>query len=155
MSSRKFVAAVAFCLAVWVPSALAESNALKLDAVRSQQAEIRAGVESRTGIYKQLSADDRDVLLSQQVQLLGVIGDSQTVDELSEAQRIELFNALELIEALVNKADDERMVCEYRATIGSNRKQRDCKTVAQRREQREAIRNQIDSRGVDSLIQRN
>lgn len=155
MNCRKLVAAMALCLAVWVPSAFAETSSLALDAVRSQQAQIRAGVQSGTGIYKQLSADDRTVLLSQQTVVLGVMGDSKAVEELSEAQRIELFNGLELIEALINKAEDERMVCEYRAVIGSNRKQRDCKTVAQRREQREATRNRIDSHGLDSLIQRN
>ena len=154
MGSRKFVVAVALCLGVWAPSTFAETSSLNLDAVRSQQAEIRLGVQSRTGIYKELSAGDREVLLRQQTQLLGVMGDRENAHELTEARRIELFNSLELIEALVNKAEDERMICEYRATIGSNRKQRDCRTVAQRREQREATRNQIDSSGLDGVIQR-
>lgn len=155
MRIKSFATVVALSLAVVASSAFAEPGPLKLDAVRSQQAEIRQGVQSRTGIYKQMSEGDRDVLLTQQIRLLSVIGGKQTAADLNAEQRTEVFNALERIEALINRADDERMVCEYRTTIGSNRKKRECMTVAQKREQREALRNQIDNRGVGSVIQGN
>ena len=40
--------------------------------------------------------------------------------------------------------DDERMVCERRKVLGSNRPERVCKTVAQRREEKERARADMD-----------
>ena len=155
MGIRTFAAVVALVLSALAPSLSAAPAVLALDAVRTQQAEIRIGVESRTGIYKQLSESDRDLLLREQTQLLRIIDDKRTADDLELPQRIAVFNSLEQIEALVNKAEDERMVCEYTKKIGSQRKTRVCRTVAQLREHREMIRSQIDSHGVSSLVQRN
>lgn len=155
MRIKVFATVVALGLAVLASPAFAESGSLKLDAVRSQQAEIRMGVESRTGIYQSMSESDRDVLLSKQTQMLRVIGDKQSASDLNEAQKNDVFNSLEQIEALINKTDDERMVCKMSKRIGSNMKDRVCLTVAQMREQEEAAHSQIDRHGIDSFIQGN
>lgn len=53
----------------------------------------------------------------------------------------------------VEEADDERMVCTYEKTIGSNMKKRICKTVAQRNKEREESRDMMNrSRSVCSEI---
>lgn len=44
----------------------------------------------------------------------------------------------------VEEADDERMVCTYEKTIGSNMKKRICKTVAQRNKEREDSRDAMN-----------
>lgn len=48
------------------------------------------------------------------------------------------------------KADDERMVCTLEKTLGSNRKQRVCRSLEQVRRDREAAREQMGRPGVCS-----
>jgi hypothetical protein len=127
------------------PSAASGSEGLALDAVRAEQLDIRDDALAKRGAYGDLSNAERSRLLSQQDRLLGLIEGKQSMDELSEPDRIKVLNQLETIKAttrkaeaghaMANRAEEERMVCENVATIGSNRKERVCKTVGQRREE--------------------
>lgn len=136
-------------LVLWAGAGFAsvDSRVLMLDDIRTQQNEIRDGVESRTGRYKDLSASERNELLSKQARMLQTIEGKHSTDELNAQQKTEVFNTLEWIEAVVNNDDEERMVCERRPVLGSTRKERVCKTAAQWRVEREAARNMMDSRG--------
>lgn len=149
MSMKKVVMALVLGGLLAAPAAFAsvDRNALQVESIRSQQAEIRAGVESRTGRYRDLTADTRSQLLAKQGEVLRTLEGKQSTDELNEAQKTEVFNALEWIEAALNKSEDERLVCERRQILGSTRRERVCKTVAQMREERDAARNRMDSRG--------
>lgn len=146
MRIPSLVAVAVLACALASPAAFAadDGNKLPLDPVRSQQAEIRAGVQAGTGIYKNLSMRDRSELLERQEKMLRMIEGKKISGELSEAEKVELFNTLEWIEATANREDDERMVCERRKVLGSNRTQRFCMTVAQRREAQERARNDLD-----------
>lgn len=128
-------------------SAFANSGTpLDLEAVRTQQTQIRADVEAKRGRYKNMPAATRSELLAKQDAVARTIGTAATSVELTEQQRIEVFNALESIEAIVNKAEDDRMVCRRIKPVGSNRPETVCHTVAQlRAEERnnEQRRNQI------------
>ncbi|WP_157489600.1 MULTISPECIES: hypothetical protein [unclassified Lysobacter] len=135
-------------LAAPLAFASVDRNVLQVESIRSQQAEIRSGVEARTGRYKDLSADTRSQLLNKQGEVLRLLDGKQSTNDLNEAQKTEVFNALEWIEAAINQTDDERMVCERRPILGSTRKERVCKTVAQMREERDAARNRMDARGA-------
>ena len=148
MRAIRLISAVVLGLAL-AGSALAsvDSRVLQLDDIRSQQREIREGVEQRTGPYKDLSSSQRSELLSKQAQMLRTIEGKQSTAELNDTQKTEVFNTLEWIEAMVNNDDDERMVCERRPILGSTRKERVCKTQSQWREEREAARNMLDQRG--------
>ncbi|HEY0504490.1 MAG TPA: hypothetical protein VGD42_13485 [Lysobacter sp.] len=136
-------------LAFAAPAAHAsvDSRVLMLDDIRVQQAQIRSSVESRSGRYKDMSPSERSELLSKQARMLQTIEGKHSTEELNEQQRTEVFNTLEYIEAVVNNSDDERMVCERRAVLGSTRKERVCKPASQWREEREAARNMMDSAG--------
>lgn len=111
---------------------------LKLDEVRQQQTEIRADATARTGLYKDMPAATRDELFTKQNMVLSIIEGKDLASDLNESDKMKVFNALEWIEAAINKAEDERVVCERRAQIGTNRKERVCRTVAQIRADREA-----------------
>lgn len=152
MHIPKFFVALILGMALVVPSAVASSGPRKLefDAIRAQQAEIRSGVEARAGRYKDMPSGARIDLLAKQAQVLRMIEGKQSSEELNDAQKTEVFNTLEWIEAAVNNAEDERMVCERRAVLGSNRKERVCKTVGQLRVEHDAARDQVDGRGVCS-----
>ena len=149
MRAIRFVSAVVLGLALAAPAAFAsvDSRVLMLDDIRSQQTEIRDGVEARTGRYKDLSSTERSELLTKQARMLQTIEGKRSTAELNDQQKTEVFNTLEWIEAVVNNDGDERMVCERRPVLGSTRKERVCKTAGQWREEREAARNMMDSRG--------
>jgi hypothetical protein len=109
----------------------------KVETIVSQQQEIRAEVKARSGRYKEMPATTRDELLARQDELLRVLDGKQSLDELPENQRLKVFNTLEWIEATVNNLEAERMVCTREKTIGSNRIERVCRTVAQMKKERE------------------
>ncbi|HZX78937.1 hypothetical protein [Lysobacter sp.] len=125
-----------------------DRDALLIDDIRAQQSEIRAGVESRSGPYKSLSDAQRNELLSRQGRMLRTLEGKQSIEELSEQQRVDVFNTLEWIEGVVNNSEDERMVCERRPILGSHRKERVCKTEAQWAREREAARRALEARGA-------
>lgn len=149
MRNMKFATLLVLAIAFAVPTASAtvDSKVMQIKDIKTQQAEIRAGVEAGTGPYKNLSTDTRNQLLTRQAQMLSILDGKQSTDQLSEDQKTEVFNTLEWIEATVNHAEDERIVCERRQILGSTRKERVCKTVAQLRQEREAAREQMDQRG--------
>lgn len=138
----------ALVVALMIPAAFAsvDRSVLLANEIRTQQQEIRAGVESRKAPYDALSASERAELLSKQERMLGLLDGKNSTDDLNEQQKVEVFNTLEWIEAVVNNEEDERMVCERRQILGSNRRERVCKTAGQWRAEREAARQLLDSR---------
>jgi len=124
--------------------AVAAVAPLKLDEVRAQQKEIRAGVMAGTGRYKDMPEPDKQTLLKEQDKLLSIIGDKQDPSQLSQDERIETFNILEAIEASINKAEDERVTCERYQKTGTNRKVVVCRTQRQIREARDRARRQME-----------
>lgn len=113
---------------------LAETDAAKILAQQTEiQQEVRAG---RRG-YRDMADNERERLLQIQHRVITALDGRTSTTELSPADRVALFNDLEEISALVNRAEDERMVCERTRPIGSNRPVSVCKTVAERRLERE------------------
>lgn len=137
-------AAAAVLGLVLVASTAGAAQPMQADAIRSQQAQIKAGVDARSGAFKDLPAATRAQLLSDQAVVLGLIEGRTSTDELDAEQKGQLVAALESIDAIVTKANDERQVCELRKTLGSNHKERVCRTAKQIREEREAARAQLD-----------
>ena len=148
-----FAATVVLGLALAASAAAATPPAtpLQTDAIRSQQVQIKADVEARTGAFKDLPARTREQLLSRQAIVLGLIEGKQTTDDLDASQKSELFAALDAIDTMVSMANDQRMVCELRKTLGSNRKERVCRTAGQIRAERESMRNQLDRGGMQGI----
>jgi hypothetical protein len=123
--------------------------ALQLDQVRAQQTEIRQGVQSRTGRYRNLDENKRNQLLEKQDFVLRTIEGKQSPNELSDEAQMEVFNALEWIEAAINNNDGERMVCRMLRPTGSNMPTRVCKTEEQMRLEREhARKKREESHGI-------
>ncbi len=129
--------------AAFSPTVAGVPDALDLDAIRNQQAEIRAGVNAQTGLYEDMAETTRRDLISRQDRVLRTIDGKQTSSDLTDDQRMAVFNDLEWIEAAINKAEGERMVCERRKKLGSNRTERVCMTVAQQQEMRERARQEL------------
>ena len=58
------------------------------------------------------------------------------------------FNSLEWIKAAITQAENEQVICERKRSVGSNRVQRVCATVAERRKQRESVENGLVQRAL-------
>lgn len=108
-----------------------------LPAVKQEQLELRQKLLAGKGAYKDIDAAVRTDLLSKQDIVMKLVEGRQSTSELSPADQVALVNALSSIAAIVEKAEDERMVCRREKMTGSNRPETICKTVAQRRQDRE------------------
>lgn len=129
-----FVVAAVLALAAVLPAS-AESNSASLDDIRKQQIELREAARAGSGAFKDFPRRERDQLVDKQSALLDLIEGKQDVTQLDEPVRLDVFNRLEEIRAIVDRGEDSRVVCEYEKRTGSNMKKRVCRTVAEQREQ--------------------
>lgn len=107
-------------------------------AILAQQQQIREDVSRNSARYSGLDPSARSQLQADQDVVFRLLEGRERSTELSPSDQSELFNRLESISAIINRAEDERMVCERTRPIGSNRPVNVCKTVAQRRAERES-----------------
>lgn len=120
-------------------------------AILAQQAGIRAEAVARTGRYKDMPTAKLDELFALQDKVSGQLAGRATTTELPEQDQIAVFNALEAISAIINQAEDERMICERQRPVGSNRTRTVCRSVAQRRQDREDAEKQVHYRDQQCL----
>jgi hypothetical protein len=137
--------------ALFTGIAQASERPLEITSIVSQQQQIRTELMARTGRYKNMPDTKRDELLARQNTLLAMLDGKNTPADLSDEERISAFNTLEWIEAAINNAEDDRLICRRERTIGSQRVTRACRTQAQMRVERERARDEMDgSRSVQA-----
>jgi hypothetical protein len=107
-----------------------------LAGIRAQQTELRAQAMAGTGPFEGLSQVRRNEMVARQDRLLRLLDGKDELGDLTDAQKLEAFNALEWINAAINDTEQDRMVCEMVKKTGSNRRERVCKSVAQRNQER-------------------
>jgi hypothetical protein len=112
----------------------------------SQQNQLRTDLMARSGRYKNVSANKRDELLSRQARMLATLDGKQTFADLTDTQKVEVFNTLEWIQATINNTEDERVVCRRGRTLGSQRVNQLCRTQAEWREYRDSARTTMERR---------
>ncbi len=140
---KKLHLAMVLAAGMFAQSALAATAPLNLGEIKAQQQEIRAGVMAGTGRYKDMPETTKDELLAQQGRLLRMIEGKQDPSELTDDQRVEAFNILEAIEATINHAEDDQMVCVREKRTGSLQVVRVCRTQRDIREARDRARRQM------------
>ena len=115
--------------------------------IRAKQAQIRADAAARKSPYTRLGADKlSDLSKKQDVVDKLLPPDVQLVTDLNEHDQIALFNALQSIQTIVNDAEDQRLVCERHKPTGSKRPVTVCRSVAERKLDRENAENEIARR---------
>lgn len=144
MRKRKLLARslAVVLLATVAPLAMA-AQTLDLDVIRNQQREIKEAATAGSGPYASMSAAARSDLLAKQAGMLKVLDGKQTADDLNEAERTEVFNTLEWIEAAINDTEADRLICRRERTIGSNRVTRVCRTAAEEARLRDEARRRV------------
>lgn len=118
-----------------------DGNAPDLAAIRAEQLELRSLAAAGEDPFDSMGTAERQALVDRQSRLLQLLEGQESFDQLLAARQVEVVNLLQEINATVNVvADDEEFRCEYIRKTGSNRKQRVCKSVAERRIESEASR---------------
>lgn len=84
--------------------------------------------------YAEISAEDRQRVTGSLNRISGLLGDAQSVNQLPEATKVEVFNEQELVNGVLTQArEDSRLVCTREKKVGSHRTTTMCRTVAERR----------------------
>lgn len=150
MRAATIVLSVLLPLMCAMPAAQSASSEkpLVIEEITAQQQQIRADLLNPRGRYREMSQSTRSELLERQSRLLQMLAGKASIDGLTEEQRMETLDTLKWIETAIGNAEDERMVCELRRKLGTQRKERVCMTVRQQREMREAARDRLESRSI-------
>lgn len=130
-------------VAGFTPGPATGSDNFDAATIRAQQAQLRSDAEARRGPFKDIGESERAELSRQQDIVDRLTRDVSRTTELREAQQVELLNALEHISAIVNRAEDERLVCRRHRPTGSNRPTTTCRTVAQLRADRVSVEQEV------------
>lgn len=137
-----------FICCLFASAAMAE--AVRLSAVESFEAEkkqILRDLESNT-IYREINGGDLRLVRDTLDRMSESLGSVDNLAQMSEAQRVQLFNDQELVNTVLTMAEnDSRTVCRRSGKLGTNFKTTTCETVRDRRERQEA-----DRRAIESLI---
>ena len=123
-----------------------ESTGPTLAEIHAQQTELHADVVAGKAAFKDMSNQDRADLAKRQQEVLGLIEGKQSLDELNDIDKVRAFNLLESIKATIAKNDGDRVICERRKPAGSNRVERFCATVAERRRMQESSSDAMSKR---------
>jgi len=105
--------------------------------------------DSTTRAFDTLSRTDRAQLGAAQVGLRAALNGKTAMSELDEPAKAAVYAAHATVVALVAKADDGRPVCTRKKKMGTNLATRECRTVAQIREDRERTQSQLRSRAPE------
>lgn len=111
-------------------------------AVLEQQKTIRADIDAGKGAYGKLNPATRQEVRERQDKLSKLL-ENRRYEDLSQAEQDQARVDMAWIE-YAGKTDDDRLVCERVRTVGSNRVERICKTVAQRREEKKSNKDNAD-----------
>jgi hypothetical protein len=140
MLLRPLLALVLLLAAGGARADLVTARALEVQNMSVEQfLDWHAGVAKRatTKAFDALSRTEREQLAAAQAEIRGALDGKTSMAELDDAGRISVFNAHEKVLALVDKAENERLICTQKKRLGSHRHQLECRTVAQIRESRE------------------
>lgn len=139
--------AVALSAALCLPAVAQTPSAPEAEAqqptvrqIVDQQTRLRAEVVAGKGAFKDLTQIEREALTKKQDRILQLLQGRDDVSQLRVEERIEVFNHLEWVSAVVRNAEEDRQVCERSRTVGSNRFQVVCMTAREYREHKERAR---------------
>ncbi len=136
MHFRVLVSSAVFGLLVSF-SASAADELLSFAEIREQQMAIRADADANRPPYDDMPQRDRERLVRRQGDLLRLIEGKDTLLDLDENGRTEAINSLEWIRAEIHDAEENRLICKREKRVGTHMKERVCRTVAERRKDRE------------------
>jgi hypothetical protein len=113
----------------------------------SQFASLTAALEAemRTGgRFEYVTPPERERIDAALQRMGSMLHGKRELGELSERERVAVFNAQEEINGILTKRDGERLICANKQMVGSHRKLTVCETYAERMTRIKGSREQAD-----------
>ena len=145
---NKFQAAL--CAGVLAAVATTAGAATRPDA----QLDLRAAFDAQRSVilaalqdgetYAEIKAEDGRQVRSSLDRIAELLAGRPTVESLSEADKVKVFNEQEVVNTILTRARaDSRMVCTRERRVGSHRTTSVCYTVAERRRMHDQTQNAL------------
>lgn len=140
---KTFVLAALFALAAG--PAFADDNGVDdtVPEILATQHALRAKLDQPTGEYAKFSNADLARMRRAQDRVFEMLDGVTSLDELNEAERTELSNALSQIKATLASDEGSRLVCHRERKTGTNLVTKRCETVAEREARARASQEQL------------
>jgi hypothetical protein len=122
----------------------ADQGATTVPEILQMQHALRAKLESPTGEYSRFSESDIRKMEAAQDQVFHMLSGVTSIDQLNDAQKTELSNALDQVKATLLANENSRVICKIERKTGTNLTSRRCETVAQRAANAAEARRQMD-----------
>jgi hypothetical protein len=120
-----------------------------IPAILAEQSDIRADLRAGVDKYRHVDPLRRRKIDEAQAKVFALLEGHQSLSELDADDQLTVFNALKTIEShLVMRNEDERMVCERVAVVGTRRFQVACMTESERRRRADQAKDSLMRRPV-------
>jgi hypothetical protein len=100
--------------------------------------EMKAG-----GRYEFVKPDERQTIETKLDEMQTLFKSSGSVEQMHQDEKVQLFNAQELVNAILTKRDSDRVICVNRAPVGSHIPKTTCHTYGQEEEARRETTKEI------------
>jgi hypothetical protein len=100
------------------------------------------------GRWEFVDAEERSQVNARLDEIASLLATAASVDELSRDSKGRLLEAQEDVNAVLTKKDGRRLICQQVAPTGSNRKQKQCSTFAERERERRDARTFMRDNGI-------
>jgi hypothetical protein len=135
MTSRLSMVVWLALMALGNAAAADKAAVLKIDSAdkarfEQQVASVHKAMEAG-GRFEFAGADERGRVDKALNEIGDVLAKHDTAMPLTQNEKVAIFNAQEVANAILLKNDSERLICKNEAPLGSHRKQTSCNTVAE------------------------
>lgn len=144
MKAKLFLALLVFS---FTASANQSATSQDVGVILSEQKQLQQDVSAGKGVLSRLSPKDKEALAKAQGRVFALLEGKSTIDELPMEQRVEAFNALEAIKAIVSAKPKEQTICRRERALGSHRSVTSCRTAEEREQEAEAAARALTPRG--------
>lgn len=103
------------------------------------------------GRWEFVDTEERSRVNMRLDEISSLLASAASVDALDRDNKGKLLEAQEDVNAILTKKDGRRLICQQVAPTGSNRKQKQCSTFAERERQRRDSRDFLRQTGDDGI----
>lgn len=126
-----------------------QKSQASLQQILAEQREIRADLQAGADKYRGVDPMRRRKIHESQATVFALLDGRQSLSELKADDQLAVFNALKLIEShLVKRDEDDRMVCQRVALVGTRRYEMVCMTEADRRRRADKAKEMLMERAA-------
>ena len=132
MTTRPFLLFLLLAAGAGVSAAEPYVTRAKVEPASFTQLVVLLGVEMREGgRFAWVTPAERARIDAELEQMGRVLEGKRSIAELTEAERVRVFNSQEVVNGILAKRDSERLVCQRRLLPGSHRKETVCETYGE------------------------